>query len=150
MIRWTGVFNCPTVAPACDRGFKICDYPIMGIFRKYEIEYLYGPSDPYSTHPFQCDPSFYQPVPYRLLLKWHILCTFPCAFIIKLKRKHVRTTHIDFNEGINDYLISKLLELVCRQKYSGREMNYQTTSESNRKESNKRCSLLLLTYVSYE
>ena len=43
--------------------------------------------------------------------------------------KHVRTSHVDFNEGMNDYLISQLLELVC-------EMKYQTTSESNRKESN--------------
>ena len=76
---------------------------------------------------FQCGYPFHRPLPYWLLFKLHLLCTFPCTFTSKLKREHVRTTHVDLNEGINDnfnkeinYLLAQLL--ICHQSLQlGRE-----------------------------
>ena len=117
---------------------------IATIFTKFRIIiriYIYiclkyGSTDQNSTDHFQCDHSNYRPLLYRLLLKLHILCSYRCTFISKLKKETGFTTHVDFIEGINDDfkegndLISAGREMNYQINY-GREMNYQTETTSN-------------------
>ena len=121
---------------------------------KWVLESEYRPSDPFYTDHSSSDPSFHRPLPYRLLLKLHILCTFPCTFISKRKRKHVHTTHVDLNEGIN-LMTTLMKELMTQSRPAVKWVihppvyvliysTYLCTAIFNKKESNKRCSLLLL------